>query len=68
VVFISGILSIPDNMRAGKTIAALTALLAIWYALRERHRFHGPAWAGAPGSAAEAAQAPAMQTIRRDSQ
>ena len=44
VIFISGILSIPDNMRAGKTIAGLTILLAAWYLLSERHRFRGPAW------------------------
>lgn len=45
VVFITIILSVPDNMRAGKTMAGLTALLAAWYVLRERHRFRGPAWA-----------------------
>jgi len=44
VAFISVILSVPDNGRAGKTIAAVTALLGIWYVLRERHRFTGPAW------------------------
>jgi amino acid transporter len=44
VIFITGILSIPDNMRAGKTIAGLTILLAAWYLLSERHRFRGPAW------------------------
>lgn len=44
VAFISVILSVPDNGRAGKTIAAVTALLVIWYVLRERHRFAGPAW------------------------
>ena len=44
VVFISVILSLPDNMRAGKTIAAFTLLLCLWYAARERRRFPGPAW------------------------
>jgi amino acid transporter len=44
VVFISVILSVPDNGRAGKSIAAVTVLLVFWYALRERHRFTGPAW------------------------
>lgn len=44
VAFISVILSVPDNGRAGKTIAAVTALLVTWYVLRERHRFAGPAW------------------------
>jgi len=45
VVFISVILAIPDNARAGKTVAVLTALLSTWYLLAERHRFRGPAWA-----------------------
>ena len=45
VVFISIVLSIPDGMRTGKTIAGLTALLGGWYLVSERHRFHGPAWA-----------------------
>lgn len=45
VLFISIILGIPDNLRAGKTVAGLTLLLAAWYLLRERHRFTGPAWA-----------------------
>lgn len=44
VAFISVILSLPDNGRAGKTIAAVTVLLVLWYVLRERHRFTGPAW------------------------
>lgn len=45
VVFISIVLSIPDGMRTGKTIAGLTTLLGVWYLLSERHRFRGPAWA-----------------------
>jgi amino acid transporter len=44
VVFITAILSIPDGMRAGKTIAGLTILLSAWYVVSERHRFRGPAW------------------------
>ena len=44
VVFISVILSLPDNMRAGKTIVAFTLLLCLWYVARERRRFPGPAW------------------------
>lgn len=44
VAFISVILSLPDNMRAGKAIAALTILLALWYLISERKRFKGPAW------------------------
>jgi amino acid transporter len=45
VVFISVVLSIPDQMRAGKAIGALTLLLGAWYLVSERHRFVGPAWA-----------------------
>ena len=44
VAFITVILSIPENGRAGKTIAAVSVLLVLWYALRERHRFAGPSW------------------------
>ncbi len=44
VVFISIILSLPDGMRAGKTVAAFILLLLLWYAARERRRFPGPAW------------------------
>jgi amino acid transporter len=44
VAFISVILSLPDNGRAGKTIAAVTALLVLWYVLWERRRFTGPPW------------------------
>jgi hypothetical protein len=45
VIFISVILSIPDDMRAGKTMLALTLLLGLWYLTHERRRFRGPAWA-----------------------
>jgi amino acid transporter len=48
VVFITAILSIPDGMRAGKTIAGLTILLGAWYVVSERHRFRGPAWTAQP--------------------
>jgi amino acid transporter len=44
VAFITVILAIPDDMRAGKTIAGLTVTLAVWYLLAERKRFQGPAW------------------------
>ena len=47
VIFITVILCIPDNMRAGKTMAGLTLFLSVWYLIRERHRFLGPAWASA---------------------
>jgi amino acid transporter len=45
VLFITVILSIPDNMRAGKAIAGLTLLLSAWYVIHERTRFPGPALA-----------------------
>jgi amino acid transporter len=51
VAFISIVLSIPDGMRTGKTIAALTVLLGVWYLASERHRFRGPAWASSGGTA-----------------
>jgi hypothetical protein len=51
VIFISIVLSIPDRMRAGKTIAAVTVLLGVWYLVSERHRFRGPAWASSDGTA-----------------
>ena len=50
--FISIILSLPDNLRAGKAVGAFTILLALWYTVRERQRFRGPSW-----SAAESDQA-----------
>jgi len=63
VLFITVILSIPDNMRAGKTIVGLTILLGAWYLLFERHRFRGPAWQGSskpdlPAVAEASADAP----------
>lgn len=45
VVFLCGVLSIPDEQRAGKSIAAVTLLLALWYWFAERQRFKGSAWA-----------------------
>jgi amino acid transporter len=47
VIFLSVILSLPDKMRAGKSIVAVTIALALWYGLRERRRFKGPSWAAA---------------------
>jgi amino acid transporter len=44
VAFISVILSLPDGMRAGKTVAAFAVLLGLWYVLGERRRFQGPSW------------------------
>jgi amino acid transporter len=44
VVFITIILAIPDDLRAGKTMARLTIALSAWYVLAERRRFRGPAF------------------------
>lgn len=44
VVFLCIVLSIPDNQRSGKSIAAVTLALGLWYWLTERQRFKGPAW------------------------
>jgi amino acid transporter len=49
VAFISVILSLPDNMRAGKAIAGLTLLLGVIYVARERKRFLGPAFLSGAG-------------------
>jgi hypothetical protein len=54
VAFITIILAIPDNMRAGKTIAGLTVALTAWYLLAERRRFRGPAFAELVSPHAEA--------------
>ena len=43
VAFISIVLSTPDDMRPGKTIAGFAVLLVLLYLLRERRRFKGPA-------------------------
>lgn len=45
VIFLCIVLSIPDHQRAGKSIGAVTILLAVWYVLQERKRFKGPQWA-----------------------
>jgi amino acid transporter len=44
VAFITLILAIPDDMRAGKTVAGLAAVLSVWYLAAERRRFRGPAF------------------------
>lgn len=44
VAFLCLILSIPDNYRSGKTMAAVLVLLWIWYRARERRHFRGPLW------------------------
>ncbi len=48
VIFLCIVLSIPDEMRAGKTMVAVTLLLALWYALQARRQFPGPAWGSTP--------------------
>ena len=48
VIFLTIVLSVPDDMRAGKSILALTAVLGVWYGLGERRRFPGPAWTARP--------------------
>jgi amino acid transporter len=49
VIFLSVILSFFDNPLTGKTLVAFTVLLGLWYLLRERHRFPGPAWSNQSG-------------------
>src|SRR5262245_60798059 len=51
VAFITIILAVPDDMRAGKTMAALTVALAAWWVIAERRRFRGPAFSGHEGPA-----------------
>jgi amino acid transporter len=41
-VFICGILVMPPNQLAGKTMLGVVVLLSAWYWLSERHRFRGP--------------------------
>jgi amino acid transporter len=55
VIFLCVILSLPDGMRAGRSLAAVAVALGLWYGLRERRRFPGPAWAARAGGAAVAA-------------
>jgi amino acid transporter len=45
-VFISFVVSVANEMRAGKAMAGLLIILAAWYYLRERKRFAGPPWIG----------------------
>src|SRR5262245_60090298 len=47
VIFLSVILSLADVVNTGASILAVTIALALWYGLRERRRFKGPAWAAA---------------------
>ena len=47
VIFLSVILSLADIINTGASILSVTIALALWYGLRERRRFKGPAWAWA---------------------
>lgn len=58
VAFVTVILALPEQFRAGKTLAALMIALAIWYALSERRRFQGPAWTATDDDPAAAATPP----------
>jgi amino acid transporter len=57
VAFISVVLCLPDDRRAGKAVVVLAALLSVFYLARERRRFPGPAFqsdeAGDPQPLAE---------------
>ena len=44
VAFITVILAIPDDLRAGKTVVGLTIALSAWYLISERRRFPGPSF------------------------
>ena len=43
VLFMCVILCLADS-RTLKSVVGVTLLLAVWYSLRERSRFQGPAW------------------------
>jgi amino acid transporter len=45
-IFICSIISVANDMMAGKTMIAVLAFLAVWYFWKERHRYAGPAWLG----------------------
>src|SRR5262249_27250839 len=45
-LFISFVLSMPNEMRTGKAMIGLIGALAAWYYFRERQRFAGPSWIG----------------------
>jgi amino acid transporter len=44
--FICSIISVANDMRAGKTMVGMLILLGTWYYFRERHRYRGPQWLG----------------------
>jgi amino acid transporter len=45
-VFICAIISVANDMMAGKTMVVVLAFLTFWYFWKERHRYAGPAWLG----------------------
>ncbi len=45
-IFISTVVSITNDFRAGKAMVGLLVVLGCWYYFRERKRFVGPAWIG----------------------
>lgn len=45
-IFISTVISVANDCKAGKTMATVLLILALWYYFRERKRFLGPSWIG----------------------
>ena len=45
-IFICSIISIANDLLAGKTMLVVIISLSLWYFAKERHRFLGPAWLG----------------------
>jgi len=43
-VFITTVVSLANDYKAGKTMVGLILLLSMWYHFRERHRYTGPLW------------------------
>jgi len=43
-IFITSVVSIANDFKAGKTMLGLLVLLSLWYYFRERKRFKGPNW------------------------
>ena len=45
-VFITSVVSLANDFKAGKTMVGLIVVLSAWYYFRERKRFAGPSWIG----------------------
>jgi amino acid transporter len=45
-VFITSVVSVANDFKAGKTMVGLILILSAWYYFRERKRFVGPSWIG----------------------